>query len=159
MTGSHFFKCPWLWEYNHHTLKSWQRLVRPTRLLWLDQQIVERLNVLCCYIISWNVIICRPVFRPWNRSSFSLARSWLLWSHLWEEGKTELMCGQVQVLWLITLSWSFVTQRWFLYPPDKEPHYHPNRTTLSWLTEIYPHLPENEAPLECTISPGEVRRV
>ncbi|XP_078477748.1 jmjC domain-containing protein 8 [Lampetra planeri] len=47
-------------------------------------------------------------------------------------------------------------KRWFLYPPDKEPHYHPNRTTLSWVTEIYPHLPEHEAPLECTIYPGEV---
>ncbi|XP_031698307.1 jmjC domain-containing protein 8, partial [Anarrhichthys ocellatus] len=47
-------------------------------------------------------------------------------------------------------------KRWFLYPPDKEPHFHPNRTTLSWVTETYPHLPEEEAPLECTISPGEV---
>ncbi|KAM7387641.1 hypothetical protein PAMA_009991 [Pampus argenteus] len=47
-------------------------------------------------------------------------------------------------------------KRWFLYPPDKEPHFHPNRTTLSWVTETYPHLPEDEAPLECTIQPGEV---
>ncbi|KAG7233727.1 hypothetical protein INR49_006648 [Caranx melampygus] len=47
-------------------------------------------------------------------------------------------------------------KRWFLYPPDKEPHFHPNRTTLSWVTETYPHLPEDEAPLECTIRPGEV---
>ncbi|XP_040047027.2 jmjC domain-containing protein 8 [Gasterosteus aculeatus] len=47
-------------------------------------------------------------------------------------------------------------KRWFLYPPDQEPHFHPNRTTLSWVTETYPHLPEGEAPLECTISPGEV---
>ncbi|KAM4531700.1 jmjC domain-containing protein 8 isoform 2-T2 [Odontesthes bonariensis] len=38
----------------------------------------------------------------------------------------------------------------------KEPHFHPNRTTLSWLMETYPHLPEEEAPLECTIRPGEV---
>lgn len=49
-----------------------------------------------------------------------------------------------------------ITQRWFLYPPDQEPHFHPNRTTLSWLTDTYPHLPEQEAPLECTIRPGEV---
>ncbi|XP_028454738.1 jmjC domain-containing protein 8 [Perca flavescens] len=47
-------------------------------------------------------------------------------------------------------------KRWFLYPPDKEPHFHPNRTTLSWLRETYPQLPEDEAPLECTIRPGEV---
>lgn len=47
-------------------------------------------------------------------------------------------------------------KRWFLYPPDQQPHFHPNRTTLSWLTETYPHLPEEEAPLECTIRPGEV---
>lgn len=49
-----------------------------------------------------------------------------------------------------------LTQRWFLYPPDQEPHFHPNRTTLSWVTETYPYLPEDEAPLECTIRPGEV---
>lgn len=47
-------------------------------------------------------------------------------------------------------------QRWFLYPPDQEPHFHPNRTTLSWVTETYPNLLEDEAPLECTIRPGEV---
>ncbi|TNN38799.1 JmjC domain-containing protein 8 [Liparis tanakae] len=47
-------------------------------------------------------------------------------------------------------------KRWFLYPPHQEPHFHPNRTTLSWVTETYPLLPEAEAPLECTISPGEV---
>uniref|UniRef100_A0A3Q0SZK4 Jumonji domain containing 8 n=1 Tax=Amphilophus citrinellus TaxID=61819 RepID=A0A3Q0SZK4_AMPCI len=47
-------------------------------------------------------------------------------------------------------------QRWFLFPPDQEPHFHPNRTTLSWVTETYPYLPEGEAPLECTIRPGEV---
>lgn len=49
-----------------------------------------------------------------------------------------------------------LTQRWFLYPPDQEPHFHPNRTTLSWVTETYPNLLEDEAPLECTIRPGEV---
>ncbi|KAM9745018.1 LOW QUALITY PROTEIN: jmjC domain-containing protein 8 [Menidia menidia] len=47
-------------------------------------------------------------------------------------------------------------KRWFLYPPDQEPHFHPNRTTLSWLRETYPHLPGPEAPMECTIRPGEV---
>ncbi|XP_058510081.1 jmjC domain-containing protein 8 isoform X2 [Solea solea] len=47
-------------------------------------------------------------------------------------------------------------KRWFLSPPDKEPHFHPNHTTLSWLRDIYPSLPEDEAPLDCTIGPGEV---
>ncbi|KAM3863993.1 jmjC domain-containing protein 8 [Diretmus argenteus] len=47
-------------------------------------------------------------------------------------------------------------KRWFLYPPDQEPHFHPNRTTLSWVAETYPYLPQEEAPLECTIRPGEV---
>ncbi|XP_061761757.1 jmjC domain-containing protein 8 isoform X3 [Nerophis ophidion] len=47
-------------------------------------------------------------------------------------------------------------KRWFLYPPDKQPHFHPNSTTLSWLTDTYPNLPADEAPLECTIQPGEV---
>uniref|UniRef100_A0A1A8CFJ8 Jumonji domain containing 8 n=1 Tax=Nothobranchius kadleci TaxID=1051664 RepID=A0A1A8CFJ8_NOTKA len=49
-------------------------------------------------------------------------------------------------------------KRWFLYPPEKGPHFHPNRTTLSWVTGTYPNLPEDEAPLECTIRPGEVRQ-
>ncbi|KAM3598664.1 uncharacterized protein V6R79_021085 [Siganus canaliculatus] len=47
-------------------------------------------------------------------------------------------------------------KRWFLYPPEQEPHFHPNHTTLSWVEETYPHLPPEEAPLECTIRPGEV---
>lgn len=55
-------------------------------------------------------------------------------------------------------NWVVITQRWFLYPPGQGPHFHPNRTTLSWVTETYPHLPEDEAPLECTIRPGEVRQ-
>lgn len=48
------------------------------------------------------------------------------------------------------------TQRWFFYPPRQEPHFDRNRTTLSWVTEVYPNLPEEEAPLECIIRPGEV---
>ncbi|KAM9843312.1 jmjC domain-containing protein 8 [Aulostomus maculatus] len=47
-------------------------------------------------------------------------------------------------------------KRWFLYPPDQEPHFHPNSTTLSWLMETYAHLPQEEALLECTLRPGEV---
>ncbi|XP_046893350.1 jmjC domain-containing protein 8 isoform X2 [Hypomesus transpacificus] len=47
-------------------------------------------------------------------------------------------------------------KRWFLYPPDKAPHFHPNHTTLSWVRDVSPHLPEEERPLQCTIQPGEV---
>lgn len=47
-------------------------------------------------------------------------------------------------------------QRWFFYPPDQEPHFHPNSTTLSWVNHTYPHLGQQEAPLECTVHPGEV---
>uniref|UniRef100_A0A8C9RER6 Jumonji domain containing 8 n=1 Tax=Scleropages formosus TaxID=113540 RepID=A0A8C9RER6_SCLFO len=47
-------------------------------------------------------------------------------------------------------------KRWFLYPPDKKPHFHPNRTTLSWVTDAYPTLPAEDKPIECTIRPGEV---
>ncbi|CAB1337873.1 unnamed protein product [Coregonus sp. 'balchen'] len=47
-------------------------------------------------------------------------------------------------------------KRWFLYPPEKAPHFHPNYTTLSWVKDTYPYLPEEEKPTECTIRPGEV---
>ncbi|KAM6407490.1 jmjC domain-containing protein 8 [Rhynochetos jubatus] len=50
----------------------------------------------------------------------------------------------------------FGRKRWFLYPPDKTPHFHPNETTLAWLHRTYPTLPPAERPLECTIRPGEV---
>ncbi|KAI6076746.1 JmjC domain-containing protein 8 isoform X1 [Aix galericulata] len=49
-----------------------------------------------------------------------------------------------------------VSQRWFLYPPDKTPHFHPNETTLAWLQHTYPTLPPAERPLECTVRPGEI---
>lgn len=49
-----------------------------------------------------------------------------------------------------------VFQRWFLYPPDKTPHFHPNETTLAWLQHTYPTLPPAQRPLECTLRPGEV---
>ncbi|KAI1233918.1 hypothetical protein IHE44_0004371 [Lamprotornis superbus] len=49
-----------------------------------------------------------------------------------------------------------VFQRWFLYPPDKTPHFHPNETTLAWLQHTYPTLPPAQRPLECTLYPGEV---
>ncbi|NWS74241.1 JMJD8 protein, partial [Crotophaga sulcirostris] len=50
----------------------------------------------------------------------------------------------------------FGRKRWFLYPPDKTPHFHPNETTLAWLYHTYPTLPPAERPLECTLHPGEV---
>ncbi|KFV84052.1 JmjC domain-containing protein 8, partial [Struthio camelus australis] len=47
----------------------------------------------------------------------------------------------------------FGRKRWFLYPPDKTPHFHPNETTLAWLHHTYPTLPPGERPLECTPAP------
>ncbi|XP_007955677.1 jmjC domain-containing protein 8 [Orycteropus afer afer] len=47
-------------------------------------------------------------------------------------------------------------KRWFLYPPEKTPEFHPNKTTLAWLQEKYPTLGPSARPLECTIQPGEV---
>ncbi|KAK1784799.1 hypothetical protein P4O66_003474 [Electrophorus voltai] len=47
-------------------------------------------------------------------------------------------------------------KRWFLYPPDEAPEFHPNHTTLSWVTHSYPNLELWNRPLECTIRPGEV---
>ncbi|XP_015992186.2 jmjC domain-containing protein 8 isoform X4 [Rousettus aegyptiacus] len=47
-------------------------------------------------------------------------------------------------------------KRWFLYPPEKTPEFHPNKTTLSWLQNIYPALTPSARPLECTIQAGEV---
>ncbi|XP_027280891.1 jmjC domain-containing protein 8 isoform X3 [Cricetulus griseus] len=46
-------------------------------------------------------------------------------------------------------------KRWFLYPPEKTPEFHPNKTTLAWLQEIYPSLAPSARPLECTIQAGE----
>ncbi|XP_074988920.1 jmjC domain-containing protein 8 isoform X1 [Caretta caretta] len=50
----------------------------------------------------------------------------------------------------------FGRKRWFLYPPEKTPKFHPNKTTLSWLLDTYPFLPPEDRPVECTIHPGEV---
>ncbi|XP_076072588.1 jmjC domain-containing protein 8-like [Mytilus galloprovincialis] len=47
-------------------------------------------------------------------------------------------------------------KRWFLYPPEKTPSFHPNRTTLQWLFEDYPNLHPDDKPIECTINQGEI---
>lgn len=47
-------------------------------------------------------------------------------------------------------------KRWFLYPPEKAPNFHPNKTTLSWVVDTYPSLNQGDRPIECTIHPGEV---
>ncbi|XP_055265034.1 jmjC domain-containing protein 8 isoform X1 [Moschus berezovskii] len=47
-------------------------------------------------------------------------------------------------------------KRWFLYPPEKTPEFHPNKTTLAWLRDTYPALTPSARPLECTIQAGEV---
>lgn len=50
----------------------------------------------------------------------------------------------------------FGRKRWFLYPPDKQPSFNPNKTTLQWLHEDYINLHPADLPLECTINQGEV---
>ncbi|XP_045639940.1 jmjC domain-containing protein 8 isoform X2 [Ursus americanus] len=47
-------------------------------------------------------------------------------------------------------------KRWFLYPPEKTPEFHPNKTTLTWLRDTYPTLAPSVRPLECTVQAGEV---
>lgn len=47
-------------------------------------------------------------------------------------------------------------KRWFMYPPDIMPKFHPNRTTLQWLVEDYPKLKDDPNLSECTLAPGEI---
>ena len=44
-----------------------------------------------------------------------------------------------------------------LYPPEQEPKFNPDRTTLQWMLEDYPQLSEEDRPWECTMKPGEVQ--
>ncbi|OQU92485.1 hypothetical protein SORBI_3001G350900 [Sorghum bicolor] len=70
-----------------------------------------------------------------------------------------LLCGRKR---------SILFHRWALYPPGRVPGgvtVHVNDedgdvdietpTSLQWWLDIYPHLPEQEKPLECTQLPGE----
>ncbi|RUS71633.1 hypothetical protein EGW08_020603 [Elysia chlorotica] len=50
----------------------------------------------------------------------------------------------------------FGRKRWFMYPPHKTPHFHPNQTTLHWLVKDYQELHPLDKPLECTINQGEI---
>ncbi|KAF6026792.1 JMJD8 [Bugula neritina] len=47
-------------------------------------------------------------------------------------------------------------KRWFLFPPEKTPHFNPDKTTLHWLYNDYFHIPPSDKPLECTLKPGQV---
>lgn len=92
---------------------------------------------------NWSFPLCRV----WFISASSPKSVWFVVRHV----NVAVLASRSSLNVLLV-----VTQRWFFYPPDQEPHFDPNRTTLSWVTETYPHLPEDEAPLECTIRPGEV---
>jgi len=46
-------------------------------------------------------------------------------------------------------------KRWFLYPHNSVPMFHPNHTALQWLVHDYPKLSGSRLPLECTVHPGE----
>ncbi|KAL3875423.1 hypothetical protein ACJMK2_033371 [Sinanodonta woodiana] len=50
----------------------------------------------------------------------------------------------------------FGRKRWFMYPPEQTPLFHPNRTTLQWLYEDHPELHPSDIPIECTLNQGEV---
>lgn len=50
----------------------------------------------------------------------------------------------------------FGRKRWFLYPPEDSPEFHPDESTLHWVTHTLPSLPRDQAPLQCTLRPGEV---
>ncbi|KAK6171403.1 hypothetical protein SNE40_019599 [Patella caerulea] len=50
----------------------------------------------------------------------------------------------------------FGRKRWFMYPPDKTPNFHPDKTTLQWLIDDYTKLHVQDLPLECTINKGEI---
>ena len=50
----------------------------------------------------------------------------------------------------------FGRKRWFLYPPEDDPVFHPDESTLHWVTHTLPSLPAHQSPLQCTLSPGEV---
>ncbi|ESO00851.1 hypothetical protein HELRODRAFT_82533, partial [Helobdella robusta] len=47
------------------------------------------------------------------------------------------------------------SKRWFLYPFEMTPEFDPNSTTLHWVVEKMPFLPDGMLPLDCTIKPGE----
>ena len=50
----------------------------------------------------------------------------------------------------------FGRKRWFLYPPEENPEFDPDESTLRWVTHTLPSLPAHLSPLQCTLSPGEV---
>ena len=50
----------------------------------------------------------------------------------------------------------FGRKRWFLYSPEVDPKFHPNQSTLHWVTHTLPSLPPHQSPLQCTLRPGEV---
>ena len=47
-------------------------------------------------------------------------------------------------------------KRWFLTPPDIQPEFNPNKTTLQWLREDYHRISEDIYLSECTLRPGEI---
>mmetsp|Transcript_16626 Transcript_16626/g.32203 ORF Transcript_16626/g.32203 Transcript_16626/m.32203 type:complete len:318 (+) Transcript_16626:94-1047(+) len=48
-------------------------------------------------------------------------------------------------------------KRWFLYPPQTTPKFHPNETTLTWVRSVYPDLANADKPThECVLGPSDV---
>ena len=47
-------------------------------------------------------------------------------------------------------------KRWFMYHPDKKPHFNPDKSTLQWFNEEYLKLKPSEMPYECILEPSDV---
>ena len=47
-------------------------------------------------------------------------------------------------------------KRWFLTPPDIQPEFNPNKTTLQWLQEDYDRIAAEIELHECTLGPGQI---
>ena len=97
--------------------------------------------------------------RSWLWGALPLAWTWVLGGDLWPQGQHRVQAetlGSLTKIQSITLLLPANPQRWFLYPPEKTPEFHPNKTTLAWLQDTYPALTPSARPLECTIQAGEV---
>ncbi len=47
-------------------------------------------------------------------------------------------------------------KRWFLYKPEEEPYFNPDKSTLHWFLEEYANLDFDKKPLECILEPLDV---
>uniref|UniRef100_A0A7E4VYC8 JmjC domain-containing protein n=1 Tax=Panagrellus redivivus TaxID=6233 RepID=A0A7E4VYC8_PANRE len=48
------------------------------------------------------------------------------------------------------------SKRWFLQPYEDQPSFNPDKSTLDWYINDYPHIAPEKKPLECLMKSGEV---